>query len=511
MVGAKKPADSSRANNKAKAASKPSGKPKPSATNSNSVDVKPIVKASAVVTEVGGDAEEGDEGEEASQAKTSTVSSEKEVQEPSPLKASATKTEKDADEEEEVDDEEGVGDPYLRYEKSTLKDQNCDPTVLENFYRKSDYFSCLTFGMGYCVQPTRMDLVWGGTGIVTGAASAYPDVLKNGKAARGKVLHKLDQRARVNAAYTKRVLEGKVSKKIASVARPLFVLEREAALTRTVGGVVVRYGARRVALGFVGGTAFSLALTAGEVFAENYIAPTGCAERDDTDPNFRKYVPLEKGKCNTPVYALGAPQVREFMELPLKEKLKILDSNRRICGFYRSMNEELDQRIAQLEGGSAVGKVSCDGGSGDISFSVRNDSKRKFTIKRKPGSTELIDFEYVMEASPGVPVESAVFDLVKTDFGDELTKIQYTNPAKEKKTIPYEEFSKFGKLQPEKAQNLIHAFRTTRKHVPQLIECCDKSDSERDDRKNRHKCPSEWFSPNSGNSSQPIAPAKTSE
>lgn len=486
-----KPADKSRANNKPKVATTPVP------------DVKPIVKASAVVPAAGAGDEEDDDDDDGgdtpdSQAKTSTASMTKEVtseSEKPTLRPSISKTEDDEDSTEEDDDEEGVGDPYLRYEKSKLKDQNCDPTILENFYRKSDYLGCITLGTAYCIQPTRDDLTWGFYGAAGGSLAGAKASLDSRKITRKRVLQVLDRRARTHASFTTKFLNGKSSKALSAAARPLFVLEREAGVARAVGGVVVRGGVRGAIYGFAGGLGVAAAMLVLDQALTNSVTPTACSERDETDPHFRKYVPLEKGTCHTPIYSIGAPQVREFMELPLKKKLEVLDSNPRICGFYRSMNEEMDKRIAELEGGSAVGKVTCDRAGGDITFSVRNDSKRKYKIKRKPETTELTSFEYAMQASPGVNIDTAIFDLVKTESGTELSKIQFSSVDKQAKTFAYDEFPKFQKQNPEKSQKLVHAFRTTRKHTPQLIKCCDKSDKELADPKNRHDCPPEWFAP----------------
>jgi len=416
---------------------------------------------------------------------------------PPEVKEEAEEEEEEKEEEEEPsvpEDEVGEGDPYLRYEKSSLKDQNCDPTILENFYKKSTFLSCLSTGSGYCLQPGKDELSWGLYGAGAGAVGAIGSGLAQRRAARIEVLRYLDNAARLNAVATSEAVAGKTAAQLARAAKPLFLMESEAVAARTLGGIVVRGGSRGALYGFLGGTAMGVGFLVADLAMTYGISTTGCSERDETDPNFRKYVPLEKGTCHTPVYTVGAPQVREFMKLPLKEKLKILDSNRRICGFYRSMNEEMDKRIAQLEGGSAVGSVTCDATSGDINFTIRDNKTSRFTIKRKPGTKEMTAFQFRDHMGPNLITNAADFDLVKTEFGSELSKIHHlTGFAGTKRTIPYESFPRYDREEPGKARVLIHAFRNTRKHAPQLIACCDKSPADLAKPEGRIACPPEWF------------------
>ncbi len=83
--------------------------------------------------------------------------------------------------------------------------------------------------------------------------------------------------------------------------------------------------------------------------------------------------------------------------------------------------------------------------------------------------------------------------MTQTEFGSELTRIHRTSMTGMPHIITYDAFSRFVREQPDKGQQLVHAFRTVRKHTPQLIKCCDMDTEEFNKRENRDQCPREWF------------------
>lgn len=398
--------------------------------------------------------------------------------------APAKQTEKEAEEDEERDDEEGEGDPFKRYEKSTLKDQNCDPTILAQFYKKYSYLSCLVAPSGICISPSKDEVIWAGLGAAggawTGVSTAY------------KELRLLDQGMRQSAIE---ISEAAARGGAQTLTKPLLLHAGERATARTMGGVIARRGLVGAGIGFLGGGLFGAGWLALDFSLTYGISTTACAEQDENDPNFRKYVPLEKGTCHTPIYNAGAPQVLAFMKLPLEEKLKALDGNRRICGFYKSMNEEMEVQIRQLEGGSAIGQVTCDAATGDINFKVRNNASRTYTIKRKPGTKELRSFSYREYLTPNLVTAGADFELVKTEFGTDLSRIHILNSgiSAQTRTILYENYPNYSREEPARSQTILHAFRTARLQAPTLLKCCDLSPTDFAKRENRELCPAEWF------------------
>ncbi len=394
--------------------------------------------------------------------------------------------EADTDEDETPEDEEGEGDPFKRYEKSTLKDQNCDPTILAQFYKKYSYLSCLVTPSGICLNPSKDELIWAGFGAASGGwkgvSSAY------------KELRLLDASARQSATA---VSEAAARGGAQALTKPLLLHAGERNTARAMGGIIVRRGAIGAGLGFLAGGAFGAAWLAADISLTYGISPTACAEVSENDPNLRKYVPIQKGTCHTPIYNAGAPQVLNFMKLPLEEKLKALNGNRRICGFYRSMNEEMEVHIRQLEGGSAVGQVTCDAATGDIKFKVRNNATRTYTIKRKPGTKELRSFSYREHLTPNQVTGGADFELVKTEFGTDLSKIHILNSGISTQTriVMYEAYPNFSREEPGRSQTILHAFRTARLQAPALMKCCDLSPGDFAKKENRESCPAEWFPP----------------
>jgi hypothetical protein len=414
---------------------------------------------------------------------------------PASAKEKKKKTDEDENEKEDDDDEAGEGDPYVRYEKSKFKNQNCDPTILENFYKKYGYLSCLVTNSGVCVSPTKDELSYALYGGFTGAGAGVTSGLAARKAARLELLRQADLAARNAAEAVSDATAGRTAAQIMKGAKPLLLAQTEKTAARTVGGIIVRNGTRGALLGFLGGGVLGVGILAVDISLTYGISATGCSETTETDPNFRKYVPLEKGTCHTPVYNAGAPQVLEFLKLPLEKKLKILDGNKRICGFYRSMNEEMDVQIAQLEGGRAIGSVTCDPATGDIKFKTRVNATRTMIIKRKPGTKEMTAFQYRDYITPNMATAGVDFELVKTEYGTDLSRIHILNHGLEnsRRTIPYEKFPEETRNNPPQTRAILYAFRTTRTHAQQLMKCCDLTAEELAEPAHREECPIDWF------------------
>lgn len=417
-------------------------------------------------------------------------------------------SESGSDEEDESDG----GDPFARYERSKLRDQNCDPTILESFYKKFGRLSCLVTNAGICINPGKDELTWALWGAGGGAVGNVGRAYAARSAARLRVadFKAADQAMRAMAEALSSLGGGQAAKEALMSARPLLLSSTEREAAKTVGGMILRNGSRGAILGFLSGGALAVILVAADITLTHGITPLACAEAADQDPNFRKYVPVQKGTCHTPDYNAGAPQVREFLKLPFEEKLRVLNENPRVCGFYRSMNEEMDVRIAQLEGSRAVGRVTCDASTGDITFRARNDTNRTMIIKRKPGSKTPTAYQFREYAAPNLAIDGADFNLVQTENGLDLTSIQSLphGVSTVSRRIAYEEFGRYANENPPRAQTLLHAFRTVRTHAKNLMECCDMSAEDLAKKENHEKCPPSWFPPRPAMQNVPLPPER---
>lgn len=407
------------------------------------------------------------------------------------------------------EDDECEGDPYLRCERAYMKNQNCDPTFLLDLYKHFRSVNCLTSMVGFCLSPSDENVSYGVyTGIPATAASLSADY------ARHKNL-------KINPATEQRLanLEATAARLEAAQAATAAQLEAEqAVMVKQIHAVKAAVAAENAAAGILPGTpqslvtaqvekkvtavrlaravfkgagrgfALGLAVTVGSTFwdseyrhaitefiSNSVSTPTACDAIDENDPNFLAYVPKEPGTCRTPIYTPGHPKVLAFLELPTEQKLKILRENPLVCGFYKSLNNELLERIQKLNGKTRVKNVQCNA-NGDIVFQSQQRTPEIFyKIHRDPKKKDLLSYSYEQSAQGDIPKESATFTLTKEDddnFTVSRTSV-YNNVSGLNDLYSNNKLVAFSRGMPLRATKTFDAFRTIRKYAPVLTLCCD--------------------------------------
>jgi hypothetical protein len=417
-------------------------------------------------------------------------------------KSTSSKKDKSEDEKEPLsppspdsdDDDDGEGDPFMRFERATMKDQNCDPTFLLDLYRKYRLVNCLTSYTGICLDPTADEIFYGiSSGLTTAGTSIGLEMGKNSAATVLKEQLALThaQMAELKAGQTELVKEiqavraAYAAESAATAAIP--ATPESIAIAQVEKKITTGRLVRAVFKGGIRGLLIGSLVTVGWTFWDSeyreaiteylktsVISPVGCAAVDENDPNFKKYVPLEPGTCRTPIYTPGHPKVLAFLELPMPEKLKLLKNNRLVCGYYKSLNRELEQRIDKLNGKARIKNVTCNQGSGEIEFqSDQKDPQLYFKIRRNPKTKEIQNYSYE-ERDFGIVRDGATFDLLNQDGNIMVAKTSiYNHVSLSNEIIPNDRLVSFSNGQPEKAAKTFDAFRALRKYSRTLTLCCD--------------------------------------
>jgi hypothetical protein len=374
-----------------------------------------------------------------------------------------------------MEDENDGGDPYPRYSESTLHDGNCDPTLLRQIYNKYERLTCnLSLNTGACINfnddAARFGLLAFGT-----SAGTY-------KLSKDRMIYKLrDLRTRSEIAQLKgEKLAPNEAKELAELnAKFIGQSEKLKMMTR------IRLAAKgaRFGLGAVVGVGAFYLYTYSDLFMQKIqvvndkvMGKLVCTAPEEQDPYFKDYVPVQSGTCRTPLYLIGHPKVQAFLAAPMKEKMKAL-KNKLTCGFYKSLNIELEKRIAMEEGRPHIEKVRCDQASGQIDFQIKKINKavdeQYFSIRRRPGTEEFADYRYLKTIN-GKIQEQANFDLAKQEEDIQLIKTTfYMSDSDPEHVVMTSKIPDFQDAEPIKSRNVFSAFRLARRYSRNLAMCCD--------------------------------------
>jgi hypothetical protein len=422
-----------------------------------------------------------------------------------------------------MEDENDGGDPYPRYAESALHDGNCDPTLLRQLYNKYERITCnLSLYTGTCINfnedAARFGLLAFGT-----SAGTY-------KLSKDRMLSRVrDLRTRSEIAQLKgEKLSASEAKELAELnAKFVGQSEKLKMMTR------IRLAAKgaRFGLGAVMGVGAFYMYTYSDLFMQKIQAVNDkvmsklvCTAPEEQDSYFKDYVPVQAGTCRTPLYLIGHPKVQAFLAAPMKEKMKALE-NKLTCGFYKSLNVELEKRIAMEEGRAQIEKVRCDQANGQIDFQIKKINKtvdeQYFSIRRRPGTEEFADYRY-LKIINGKVQERATFDLAKQEEDIRLIKTMlYMSDKDSERVVMTSQIPEFQDAEPIKSRNVFGAFRLVRRYSRNLAMCCDldppraPTTEEKLDLKKRSNvkkrlkqialyeklCPKDWFD---GPSRQPV-------
>ncbi len=369
-------------------------------------------------------------------------------------------------------EEDDGGDPYPRYSEASYQDGNCDPTFLRDLYANWSFSTChASLGTGSCLNIEDYHGYWGAATGGTKFLFSY-------------VSDTFNLKDRVTDLRLKE-MSGKTpltQKELAELQQLNAKFVGESRKLRASAKAKIFY--KSVAKGALA----TLVFVTGYVYATSDLWPqtkqfltgtvlkAGACSSEERDPDFLNYVPVETGTCKTPLYQIGHPKVSAFLELPLQDKMRVLQ-NKLTCGYYKSLNVELIKRNGYEEGRTQIEKVRCDHATGRINFELKKVGKaidnNSFSISRKNGSQEFSAYTFERTIADEVQ-EAASFDLAKKEDDIQLVKTRILNrPEKNYTTVLTEKIPDYQANYPARARTIFGAFRTVRKYSRNLAMCCD--------------------------------------